>query len=45
MKNQWVTIKVREQIKNFQESNENENGTNRNLWDIEKAVQGESLYL
>jgi hypothetical protein len=33
-----VTEETREEIKKFLESNENENTTYQNLWDIAKAV-------
>jgi hypothetical protein len=33
-----VTKLIREEIKMFVESNENENTTYQNLWDIEKAM-------
>jgi hypothetical protein len=33
-----VTEEIREEIKKFLESNENENTTYQNLWDIAKAV-------
>jgi hypothetical protein len=38
LKNQWVTEEIREEIKKFLESYENENATNQNLWDTAKAV-------
>jgi hypothetical protein len=34
----WVTEEIREEIKKFLESNENENATYQNLWDTAKAV-------
>jgi hypothetical protein len=36
LKNQWVTKVIREEIKKFLESIENENTTYQNLWDIER---------
>jgi hypothetical protein len=33
-----VTEEIREEIKKFLESYENENATNQNLWDTAKAV-------
>jgi hypothetical protein len=38
LKNQWVTEVRREEIKEFLESNENENTTCQNLWDTAKAM-------
>ena len=38
LKNEWVKNEIREQIKNFLETNENELTTIQNLWDIAKAV-------
>jgi hypothetical protein len=38
LKKQWVTEEIREEIKKFLESNENENTTYQNLWDIANAV-------
>ena len=35
---EWVKNKIREEIKNFLETNENEVMTTQNLWDTEKAV-------
>jgi hypothetical protein len=37
LNDQWMTKKIREEIKKFLESNENENTTYQNLWDIAKA--------
>ena len=36
--NEWVKNKIREGIKNFLETNENELTTTQNLWDTAKAV-------
>ena len=38
LNNQWVKNKIREEIKTFLETNENELTTTQNLWDTAKAV-------
>jgi hypothetical protein len=38
LNDQWVINEIKEEIKRFQEVNENENMTYRNLWDTAKAV-------
>jgi hypothetical protein len=38
LNDQWVIDDIKEEIKRFQEVNENENMTYRNLWDTTKAV-------
>ena len=38
LNNEWVRNEIREDIKNFLETNENELTTTQNLWDTAKAV-------
>ena len=38
LNNEWVMNEIREEIKKFLETNENELTTTQNLWDTEKAV-------
>ena len=38
LKNEWVKNEIREEIKKFMETNENELTTIQNLWDTAKAV-------
>ena len=38
LNNQWITKEIKEEIRKFQETNEDENMTTQNLWHAEKAV-------
>ena len=38
LNNQQVTEEIKREIKNFLETNDNENVTTQNLWDAAKAV-------
>ena len=38
LNNEWVKNEIREEIKNFLETNENELTTTQNRWDTAKAV-------
>ena len=38
LNNKWVKNEIREEIKNFLQTNENELTTTQNLWDTAKAV-------
>ena len=36
--NQWVNEEIKKEIKNYLETNDNEDTTSQNLWDAAKAV-------
>ena len=38
LNNKWVNSEIKEEIKRYLETNENENTTIQNLWDTEKAI-------
>ena len=38
LNNEWVNKEIKEVIKRYLETNENENITTQNLWDTEKAA-------
>lgn len=38
LNNKWITKDIKEEIKNYLETNENENTTIQNLWDAAKTV-------
>ena len=38
LKNVWVNQEIKEELKQFMETNENENTSVQNLWDTAKAV-------
>ena len=38
LKNEWVNQEIREELKRFMETNENEDTTVQKLWDTAKAV-------
>ena len=38
LNNEWVNNKIKEEIKTYLETNENEDMTSQNLWDTGKAI-------
>ena len=38
LNNKWVNNQIKEEIKRYFETNENEDTTTQNLWDIGKAI-------
>ena len=40
LNNQWITEEIKEEIKKYLETNDNEKMTTQNLWDTAKAVIG-----
>ena len=40
LNNHWITEEIKEEIKKYLETNDNENTTIQNLWDAAKAVLG-----
>ena len=38
LKNQWVNEEIKKEIKNYLETNDNEDTTSQNLWEAAKAV-------
>ena len=38
LNNQWITEEIKEEIKKYQKTNENESTMIQNLWDAAKAV-------
>ena len=38
LNNQWITEEIKEKIKNYLETNENESTMTQDLWDTDRAV-------
>ena len=38
LNNQWITKEIKEEVKQYLETNENENMMTQNLWDAAKAI-------
>ena len=38
LNNEWINNKIKEEIKRYRETNENEDTTIQNLWDTGKAI-------
>ena len=43
LNNEWVNNEIKEEIKSYLETSENENTMFQNLWDIEKAILKEKF--
>ena len=43
LKNQWVNDEIKEEIKKYLETNDNENTTIQNLWDAAKGILREKF--
>ena len=44
LKNQWVNEEIKKEIKKYLETNDNEDTSTQNLWDVSKAVlRGKSI--
>ena len=44
LNNQWITEEIKEEIKKYLETNENENTMVQYLWDPAKAVSKRDIY-
>ena len=43
LKNEWVNQEIKEEIKKYMETNENDNMTVQDLWDAAKVVRGKFI--